>query len=424
MKPIQRVMLISVHTSPLTTLGSKKGGGMNVYLRELAHELGARGIAVDIYTRRQTPDQTEIDISIGPNVRVIHITAGGARPLEPDDVYPHLQQFTAGVIAFTMREQLSYDIAYSHYWLSGWVARKLNEAWGLPFVQMFHTLGYMKHRIAPSKSAIPLGDVRTHVETQIVQWAARLIAATPAEESQLVWLYRADQRKIAIVPPGVNLARFQPIAQAEAKAALEIPADEKWVLFVGRIEPLKAVDSVLAAFDHLQRTQPHTLERVRFAIVGGDLNSADERELQRLRALTDELGLQQTVRFLGAKDQALLPTYYAAATALMMPSDYESFGMVALEAMAMGTPVIASEVGGLAFLVRDDVSGFLVPVREPQAIAARLALLLTDDARRDTMGQHAAEIARGYSWTHIADQILAVFDEVLSRRKPQRRLAL
>jgi D-inositol-3-phosphate glycosyltransferase len=413
---MQRIAIFSVHTSPLAPLGGKKTGGMNVYVRELARELGSRGLAIDVYTRRVDPQTPEIDYALGESVRVIHITAGAPVMLDPDAIYPYLQQFAAGVIAFTTREQICYDIMYSHYWLSGWVVRKLNEVWNIPFVHMFHTLGHMKNRIATGP--FTMGDVRTTTETQIIEWSAQIIAATPAEQQQLVWLYRADRRKIAIIPPGVNTQRFHPMLQEEAKAKLGLTPQSKLLLFVGRIEPLKGIDSIFQALDHIRRTQPQVLENTIFGIVGGDPDNPNDKELSRLKALSKQLDLSNMVNFLGAKEQTLLPTYYSAATALIMPSDYESFGMVALEAMASGTPVIASEVGGLAFLVRDGETGFLVPVREPAALAERIASLLSNQELRTSMGKNAAELAQQYAWASIGDQVLTVFDEVLTRRKP------
>jgi D-inositol-3-phosphate glycosyltransferase len=296
------------------------------------------------------------------------------------------------------------------------VARKLNEVWSIPFVHMFHTLGHMKNRIATGP--FTMGDVRTTTETQITEWAAQIIAATPAEQQQLVWLYRADRRKIAIIPPGVNTQRFHPLSQEEAKAKLGITPQSKLLLFVGRIEPLKGIDTIFQALNHIRKTQPEVLEKTIFGIVGGDPDNPNDKELSRLKDLSKQLDLSNMVDFLGAKEQALLPTYYSAATALIMPSDYESFGMVALEAMASGTPVIASEVGGLAFLVRDGETGFLVPVREADVLGERIIRLLSNQELRASMGKNAAELAQHYAWASIGDQVLAVFDEVLTRRKP------
>jgi D-inositol-3-phosphate glycosyltransferase len=405
-------MMLSVHTSPLAPLGGKKTGGMNVYIRELAAELGRQGITVDVFTRRISSDQPEIDLSLGENVRVIHIMAGGSQPLGPDEIFSHLSEFTAGVIAFATRQNITYDAIYSHYWLSGWVAHNLKEVWGIPFVIMFHTLGHMKNRILPGYTPALAPDLRIGIETQIVQWADRIIAATPAERAQLLWLYRADRRKIAIIPPGVNITQFQPMSRAVAKQQLGIPQDTHLLLFVGRLEPLKAVDTVLEALAVIRQENESFLQNIRFAIIGGDPQDSTDAELIRLKELSARLHLNCVVCFLGAKEQALLPYYYSAATTVIMPSDYESFGMVALEAMASGTPVIASEVGGLAFLVRHQQTGFLVPAREPQALAECITTLISDPEKCKEMGQAASNLAQNYTWNTIANRLVATFDQI------------
>jgi D-inositol-3-phosphate glycosyltransferase len=411
---IKRLAILSVHTSPLASLGGSKAGGMNVYIAEFAQELARRGVQIDIYTRRMTSETPEIDTLLGDNIRVISLPAGPQRAIDPNDVYPYLSQFAAEIIAFSTAHDLKYDLIYSHYWLSGWVAHKLNAKWGIPFVHMFHTLGQMKNRVVSGQ--MPIYDERTAIEVQITQWASRIIAATPAEHAQLLWLYRAKRRKIVIVPPGVNTKRFHPIPQEEAKANIGLSPEQKLLLFVGRIEPLKAVDTILEAISLLKQNASHLLNNTVFAIIGGDPANTSDSEMSRLLDLSRKLDLSDTVNFLGAKNQELLPDYYAAATAVIMPSDYESFGMVALEAMASGTPVIASEVGGLAFLVRNNETGFLVPAREPHCLAERIAVLLSKPHLRQELGRKAAEVAQQYVWSRIVDELLPVFEDVVNER--------
>lgn len=414
---VKNLAILSVHTSPLAPMGGKKTGGMNVYIRELAYELGQRGINVDIFVRRSSPDEPKIDYGLGDNVRVVYLDAGPARLLSTDDIYPYLSEFTSRLIKFSTIHNMHYDIVYSNYWLSGWVAAKLQEAWGTPFVQMFHTLGQMKKRIKTNDMILP--DQRISTETQIIQWANRIVAATPAEHSQLVWLYRAKRRKIEIIPPGVNTSRFQPLSQSESRQHLGFDLNKHILLFVGRIEPLKSIDTIIKSLDVMKQQNPHALDNLQFALVGGDPQDTFDVEMMRLQKLTRNLGLEDVVLFLGAKDQNELPHYYASATAVIMPSDYESFGMVALEAMAMGTPVIASKVGGLAFLIRDNETGFHIPVREPSVLAERITTLIADDDRTKKMGQKASHLAQGYDWSKIADRIIEVFDDVLDQRHVQ-----
>lgn len=415
---IKRIALLSVHASPLAPMGGRKTGGMNVYMRELAQELGKLGFDIDIFTRKSAPGEPDIDHSIGPKVRLIYLRAGPLTPLPPDEQYPHLSEFTANLMAFATLHNLRYDILYSHYWLSGWVAAKLKEAWGICFAHMFHTLGHMKKRIREHEFYQP--DRRILTEADILNWADRVIAATPAELAQLRWLYRAKRRQLVVIPPGVNLEHFNGSLSARAaRQRLNLPPDRHVLLFVGRIEPLKAVDTILEALHVLRERQPSLLKRLHFMIVGGDPASRRDRELRRLQNLSDSLGINQIVSFVGAKEQAQLPVYYAAATAVIVPSDYESFGMVALEAMACGKPVIASQVGGLQFLVRDKETGFQVPAREPISLTQAIISLLSDPARTAAMGASAARAAQDYAWSVIAKRLVEVFEAIACQKMPK-----
>jgi D-inositol-3-phosphate glycosyltransferase len=411
--PIRRIAMLSVHACPLALMGGKKTGGMNVYVRDFSRALGRAGIQVDVYTRSQDDCQPMIKRELGPGGRVIHIHAGPERPIPVGEIPPHLDEFAAHVATFAGQEGITYDLIHSHYWLSGLVAEKLRRAWGpLPIVHMFHTLGHMKNLIAQDDSERAPHD-RLDGEARVVQLSDRIIAATPAEESQLIEYYGADARKIAVVPPGVDLGRFQPIARDEAKRRLGIPRDDHNILFAGRIEPLKGIDTLLRAMSILQARHPDAVKHACVAIVGGDPWADDlDAEMARLKNLRSELGIHDLVTFLGAKDQEVLPNYYAAAEMVVMPSHYESFGMVALEAMAMGTPVIASEVGGLAHLIQHGVNGFHVPSRDPEALAFRILQLLQNPRLRDELGSCARSYAQHYGWDNIVRQMNAVYAEV------------
>jgi D-inositol-3-phosphate glycosyltransferase len=417
-----RVAMLSVHTCPLATLGGKKTGGMNVYVRELSKELSRRGIQVDVFTRSQDPCVPHVnDTALGEYARVIHVPAGPEAPLSTKEIYPYLSEFVGNVRAFATSRNLSYDLIHSHYWLSGLVAQELSTLWGIPFIQMFHTLGHMKNRIARDESERE-PELRIRSEGQIMRTASCLIAATPAERVQLMWLYGADMRKIRIIPPGVDTQNFYPIPKAEARRAIGIPETSQMLLFVGRIEPLKGIDTLMQAIAILREHIEHCLKRLCLTIVGGEPDSEDavDAEMKRLKALRDELGLGELVTFLGARSQDTLPYYYSAAEAVVVPSYYESFGMVALEAMACGTPVIASEVGGLAFLIQDGVTGFHVPDRDPEELAGKICLLLENEDLHREMSVAAVRHAQQYSWTRIAPQIEKVYFELLNpeARKP------
>jgi D-inositol-3-phosphate glycosyltransferase len=278
----------------------------------------------------------------------------------------------------------------------------------------------MKNRIAqgPAERAAPR---RIAGEQEVLRLADRIVVSTPAEQAQLNWLYGADMSKVVTIPPGVDLERFQPIPKAVAKGIVGIPRDDRSILFAGRIEPLKGIDTLLRAIALIQERQPQAIAGVSVSIVGGDPWSDDiDEEMARLQALRRELAIHDLVTFLGSKDQEILPYYYASAEMVVVPSHYESFGLVALEAMATGTPVIASEVGGLAFLVRDGETGFHVPSRDPEALAEKIFTLLTERGCRQEMGLNALEHARRFAWPLIADRILALYAELAPHALPSR----
>ena len=412
---IRRVAMLSVHTCPLAMLGGKETGGMNVYVRDLSRELGRRGIAVDCFTRSQNPDIPRIKDSLGPNARVIHVPAGPEAPYDKNRIVEHLPEFVDRVLDFARREGLYYDIIHSHYWLSGLAALDLRHAWGAPIVQMFHTLGHMKNSVASSPAEWE-AEARIEGEAEVMTFADRLVAATPLERAQMVWLYGADASKIAVVPCGVDLDLFHPIPSEEAKARLGLPQSRRIILFVGRIEPLKGIDTLLRAIALVAPEIPHWQDELSVIIIGGAPGAgADEAaaELDRLQRLRSELGIEELVTFQGAEDQDSLVYYYSAAEMVVVPSHYESFGMVALEAMACGTPVVASKVGGLAFNVQDGRTGFLVPERDPAALADRIRLLLSKPHLRQDLGAEAIRWVSQYSWPSVADRILKIYEGAL-----------
>jgi D-inositol-3-phosphate glycosyltransferase len=393
-------------------LGGKETGGMNVYVRDLGRELDRRGIQVDVFTRSQNPHLPHIMHRLGLHGQVIHIPAGPEEPYSKYKVYDHLDEFTAGVHRFAQREGAAYDVLHSHYWLSGLVAEKLRAAWGAPVVQMFHTLGYLKNLIAQN-AAEHEPDLRLQMETHICRQVDQIVAATPAEQAQLVDYYHADPARITVIPPGVDVQRFHPIPPALARQAINAPAAGRLILFVGRIEPLKGIDTLLRAIALCVQDRIVCADQLSVAIIGGDPAANDNAEMERLKALRAELGLQDLVTFLGAREQDTLNYYYAAADVLVMPSHYESFGMVALEAMACGTPVVASDVGGLAHLVQDGITGLRVPNGNPVALSEALEKVMLNPALRAQLSRQAVEYAHSYRWENIADRVLQVYKAVM-----------
>lgn len=409
------IAMISYHTCPLAILGGKDTGGMNVYVREVTRYLGRKGVHVDVFTRSQDEHVPQILHDLGYGNRVVHVPAGPEHPMPKKQLATHLPQFVDGILQFAHDKGIHYDLIHSHYWMSGVAAQQLREAWNVPVAHMFHTLGLMKNRVAQSEAEME-GEYRINGEMQVLRMADRVVAATLAEQAQLQFLYRADKSKITIIPPGVDISHFYAIPPDEAKSVIGIPKEGRMVLFVGRIEPLKGVDTLIRAIAHMakagvQSQFPHYL-----AIIGGDPNANPlemNSEMSRLQNLCVELGLEDLVVFLGKRSQSSLPYYYSAADVLVMPSHYESFGMVALEAMACGTPVVASQVGGLAFLIQDGETGYVVPGGDSLAMSERLTQLISQPELRERLGRQAAEYARAYSWENITSRILEMYQELL-----------
>ena len=415
---IHRIAMLSVHTSPLAMLGGKETGGMNVYVRDLSQELSRRRIEVDIYTRSQDPTLPRIQ-SLAERARVIDVKAGPEQPYHKNQIYYHLDEFVAGVKAQAESGQSGYDLIYSHYWLSGLAAASLRRVWKAPIVQMFHTLAELKNQVAQTPAERE-PEPRRNCEGEIMRFVDGLIAATLLEKNQMVEFYGASPAKIAVVPPGVDLNRFKPIPRFEARDHLGIPRQHQMILFVGRIQPLKGIDTLIRALALVKQREPALAENICVAIIGGDPNpdmDVEQTEFERLKLLRAELGLSDLITFLGAKDQDTLVYYYSAAELVVMPSHYESFGMVAVEAMACGTPIIASDVGGLSFNIESGFTGYLVPGRNPQALAEKIILILKHPVLRDQLSEQAQTWVARYSWVNIAEELLEVFERILTDYK-------
>lgn len=406
--------MLSYHTCPLATLGGKDTGGMNVYVRDLTHYLGYLGIHVDVFTRSQDEHVPHVLHDLGYGNRVVHIPAGREVPLPKWEWKNYLPEFSRNIENFASSKGVHYDLIHSHYWLSGLAARDLQRAWKVPIVHMFHTLGVMKQRVARTKGDVE-GDYRLAGEKEVFGIADRIVVSTPAEMAQLQWLYQCDTRKVSIIPPGVDTSHFYPIPKDEAKEYIGFPIDQPVLLYVGRIEPLKGIDTLILAFALLRQSVPD----VCLTIIGGDPEASKNdqaSELARLRQVSEQAGVADAISFLGKRSQDSLPYYYSAAEAIVVPSQYESFGMVALEAMACGVPVVASQVGGLAFLVQDGITGFTVPVDEPEALAERLVRCLSEPGLQQQLGQQAARLAKEYAWEKIAARIADLYQQVINSR--------
>jgi D-inositol-3-phosphate glycosyltransferase len=417
----RRIATLSLHTSPLDQPGTGDAGGLNVYVVQVAKRLAARGTEVDIFTRavcRDTPPLAELV----PGVFVHSVAAGPFEELDKHDLPAQVCQFTLEVLrAEAAAAPGRYDLVHAHYWLSGKVGAVAKERWGVPFVQSMHTLGMVKNAaLAAGDSAEP--DERIRGELDVVAAADRLIANTTEEAGQLTGLYGADPAKVQTVNPGADLSVFVPggpHGQAEARRRLSVPQDAAVLLFVGRVQPLKGPDVALKAAAMLVEADPGLRETLQVVLVGGPSGRSERADPDRMRELAARLGISDLVRFEPPCPQAELAQWYRAATVALTPSHSESFGLVALEAQACGTPVVAASVGGLRTVVRDGHSGILVDGHDPADWARAIKRLIKTPRRLQELSAGALRHASTFGWSATVDRLAGVYtdamDEVAAR---------
>ncbi|NYD40574.1 D-inositol-3-phosphate glycosyltransferase [Nocardioides panaciterrulae] len=407
---LRRLAMISLHTSPLDQPGIGDAGGMNVYVIELARRLARQGIEVDIFTRA-TSSALEPVVEAADGVLVRHIHAGPYEGLGKDELPGQLCVFAREVLRAEAAQPVGhYDAVHSHYWLSGQVGALARDRWGVPLVHTMHTMAKVKNE------ALAIGDTpepaaRIIGEEQVVQAADMLVANTDLEAKQLINLYDACASRVEVIHPGVDLSVFRPHDQARVRDELGLPRDAVVLLFAGRIQPLKAPDVLLRAVAELLRQVPALRSRLVVPVVGGPSGSGLEHP-ESLAQLSTELGLDGpdgVVRFVPPVAQADLARWCAAATLVAVPSYNESFGLVAAEAQATGTPVVAAAVGGLTTVVRDGHSGLLVEGHEPRDWAAALRRVIEDDELRVRLEVGALEQARQFAWERTAERTLDVY---------------
>jgi len=403
----RRIAVISMHTSPTASLGQNANGGLNVYVHEVATAFSDRGIATDIFTRQQSPDDPAIE-PLAELSRVIYLPAG--RGLDKYSLYNEVPAFASQVLDFAEREGISYDLLFSHYWLSGEVACLLRPHLASGWAHVAHTLGLVKNR-SLAAGARPEPPLRIRVEAEIAQQADLLIASTADESAELVRTYGAVPERVFVVPPGVDLSVFQPVDRDEARRKIGY-GPGRLLLFVGRLERLKGVEVAIRALA-LVRDRNH--DDVRLLILGEDSKDGDEGEKDRLKAVAADIGVRDRVDFLGSVAHHELPYFYSAADVCVMPSYSESFGLVGLEAQASGRPVVGSDVSGLRSVIRDQVSGYLIAGHDPAEYAERIGRLLEDPELAQQMGRRGRLLAQRYSWTRTADRLRELFEDVAER---------
>ncbi|MGH3330562.1 MAG: D-inositol-3-phosphate glycosyltransferase [Nocardioidaceae bacterium] len=404
-----RVAMISLHTSPLDQPGTGDAGGMNVYVIELSKRLAQRNIEVEIFTRAVSSELPPV-VEAYPGVRVRHVHAGPFEGLSKQELPGQLCTFAREVLrAEAGHEQGWYDVVHSHYWLSGQVGALVRDRWSVPLAHSMHTMAKVKNE-ALAEGDTPEPMARVIGEQQVVEASDMLIANTGIEAEQLVKLYDADPTRVEIVHPGVDLDIFRPVGQAAARRRLGLPADAHVLMFAGRIQPLKAPDILLHAVAALLERDPSLRRRLVVPVVGGPSGTGLEHP-ESIAQLASALGLDDVVRFIPPVAQSTLVDWYAAATLVCVPSYNESFGLVAVEAQAAGTPVVAAAVGGLTTVVRDGVSGLLVDGHDPADYARAIERVVHQPALRARMSRGALEQAAGFAWERTAQRTVDVYGQ-------------
>jgi D-inositol-3-phosphate glycosyltransferase len=409
--------MISYHTCPLASEEGKETGGMNVYVLELAKQLSRLGHYVDVFTRCSGPENPPI-VQVSERFRLMHILAGPQSSLPKKSLLQYIPEFIENVNLFCRTEQLNYDVMHCHYYMSGIAGLELQKTLGQPgktlsIVSTFHTLALMKNLVA--RGELETEDkVRIDAEMEIVKSSAHIIAPSESDASYLEYLYEANPSTVTVVPPGVDTTVFRPIPKAKARAFVGAGADEKIVMFVGRIEPLKGIDMLMYAIKVVNHDDPEL--PLKLYIVGGDISqdvSLWSAELQKLERLRKLLRIPSIVHFVGQKPQHELAYYYNAADIVVMPSHYESFGMTALEAMTCGVPVITTNVAGISSLIDERKKALLTSVNNPLLLASQIEYLLTHPKTHAQISTELKEKVTTLEWKNVAEQIVEVYRSCL-----------
>ncbi len=411
---MRRLAVLSLHTSPLAQPGTGDGGGMNVYVRELSSALARAGVTCDVFTRAWSDDLPAVQ-RIEPGFRLHHVTAGPPAAMPKEELPSVIDEFTRGVLArmaeadgVGLDAELPFDAVHANYWLSGVAGHRIKHELDLPLVCTFHTLDRVKAESTPEEVLAEAAHRRAEAESETIRCSDMVLASCAVEAGQIVDLYGADPARIRVVAPAVDHAFFGPGHRPQARRALGLPSCGPLLLFVGRIQPLKSLPTAVRVLEAVVGRHPDA----HLVVVGGPSGPHGHEELERTHALVGELGLDDRVIFVSPRPHELLSTFYRAADVCVVPSRSESFGLVALEAAACGTPVVASDVGGLRSLIADGSTGYLVNERSPAAFARRVVEILDDPLLAERMGTAAVLRARRYTWAEAARLLLDVYAEL------------
>ena len=408
----KKIAFISEHASPLATLGGVDAGGQNVYVAELAKYLSKIGYEVDVFTRWEDPLTQQV-VNWIPYVRVIHIKAGPVKYIQKELLLPYMTEFRKNMMQFMEQEEIAYDLAHANFFMSALVAMELKEIMDIPYVVTYHALGHVRRIYQKDQDKFPAE--RLDIEQETAERADRIIAECPQDKEDLMTLYRADPSKITVVPCGFCPSEFYPVNRSFARSVLGLIQQENILLQLGRMVPRKGVDNVIEALTYLNSHKRKT----RLLIVGGESEIPDARlcpEIGRLQKLAEDKGVSPFVTFTGRKDRNLLRYYYSAADIFITTPWYEPFGITPLESMACGTPVIGANVGGIKFSVKHGETGYLIPPKNPRALASRIDHLLSDSSLIKKMQSKALKrVHHLFTWAKIADTMASVYENVLRK---------
>ncbi len=407
----QAIALISEHGDPAAEIGKDTAGGQNVYVRQVGEALAKLGWQVDMFTRKSNPDEATI-VEHTPHCRTIRLVAGPETYIPRDRLFEHMPEFVAALEKFQQQQGMYYPLAHTNYWMSGWVGLELKKHQNLQLLHTYHSLGAINYRTVANLPAI--AETRLAVERQIVEQAHCIVSTSPQEMADIRNLV-SQQGRVEIIPCGTDIDLFQPISRSEAREQLGLNPQAKIVLYVGRFDPHKGIETLVRAYAQLVERSADA-QNLRLLIVGdSDPQENDGAERQRIEGIVNSLGLGTSIEFVGMVGQDRLPLYYTAADVCVIPSHYEPFGLVAIEAMACGTPVVASAVGGLKFTVVPEETGLLVPAKDEAAFARAIERILTGDLWAQKMREQAVtRVQDNFSWTGVAVQLSDLYRSLLA----------
>lgn len=407
-KTLGRILMISEHADPLAKPGSKEVGGQNVYVYNLARSLSKIGWEVDVFTRWDNPKKLRV-VKFAQRARVIRVAAGPRNYIPRDELFKYLPDFVDDIIKYKKENKANYDLVHSHYWMSGWCGLKISRLWDIPLISTYHSLGYIRYNALKDfkrhNAENDFFKLRLHWEKEVAKYSNVILATSPFERSDILKYYNGDKKKIEIIPAGIEPKNFYPLNSTIARKSLNINENENIILYVGRIEWRKGIGTLIVALSELSKIDAEKFENSRLIIVGRT-KGPERKEVKRLKDTAQKFGVLHKISFAGSKDISELRKYYSAANVCVVPSYYEPFGIVPLEALACNCPVIASKVGGLQFTVKNKHAGYLIPPRKPHHLANAIKHLLNDNSIKQRVMSYTDKVVlKKFIWSSIAQEM-------------------